>query len=226
MSKKRKPELPEKSGKVGIVYLIKVRGGFRPRHKIGRTRWMEERFESISAMTKADDVLLKWILVKDYEYWERWLQNRYSDKNRYFKELKGNGGTEVFALHWLEVLDCMCWMEIIKHMQKPRTWLLGLFLLTALFFTITWEVWDFGKWWQRFTETPRLYLATSFSHLQLRASLCLWHIRHWPGWRVLILTLAGLTYLLIRLIRRQKKTRKGSTAWKRKVKTSSDTKAA
>ena len=116
MSKKRKPELPEKSGNVGIIYLIKVKGGFSTRHKIGRTRWMEERFESISAMTKADDVLLKWILVKDYEYWERWLQNRYSDKNRYFKELKGNGGTEVFALHWLEVLDCMAWMfNVIKR---------------------------------------------------------------------------------------------------------------
>jgi len=121
---------------------------------------MEERFESISAMTKADDVLLKWILVKDYEYWERWLQNRYSDKNRYFKELKGNGGTEVFALHWLEVLDCMAWMEIIKQQQKPRTWLLGLFLLTALFFTITWEVWDFGNLLDRFTTTLELSLGT------------------------------------------------------------------
>jgi hypothetical protein len=109
------------------VYFIQVS---RTRYKIGISGNLEARMENFrEKLAPFDMVIYKTIKVRNAGKWEKYLHNYFSDKQRYFARLRGDGGTEVFALNWIEVLLVMWLMWRIQN----RTWIFaGVALLVIL----------------------------------------------------------------------------------------------
>ena len=84
------------------LYLIQLPGD---RVKIGITRNPPARLRSIDKATDGyrEEIWRIVRIFRAYEY-EQWLHDLFSDKIRFFRPLKGNGGTEVFRLTWLEMI--------------------------------------------------------------------------------------------------------------------------
>jgi len=88
-----------------------------PLRKIGITYGenTDARFRSISASTKDyEDKLEFEVRSRNPDKWEQYLHDLFSDKQRYYRPLKGNGATEVFVLNIVEVLICYWWFFVIR----------------------------------------------------------------------------------------------------------------
>lgn len=98
-----------------IMFLIWIVGPPAYR-KIGIThgKKLDDRFRSISASTKDyDDRVELVVRSRNPRKWEDRLHKFFSDKQRYYEPLKGNGATEVFVLNPMEVLICYFFYGLI-----------------------------------------------------------------------------------------------------------------
>lgn len=123
------------------LYFIKVQGS-PARYKLGITKSLPQRFRSISRDTKyGNDRILKYIRIPNARSVEEKLKDRYHKQRRYFRQLKGNGGTEVFAFNPIQVQEVKIRLARIAIWYWMKRMAIDLVLVALIIVFIKSELW-------------------------------------------------------------------------------------